>query len=427
MATNEQQIAEKARSCKGFRGALTRKINVAERAFEVASTQISFTDVVLKEMQTAMQDVKNAYVKVEACLSELQALESEDKFDAYEQRLAEEEDRKEKVVKVMSPLIARFQDALSPKSPSAIAPAAAATAAPPKPNDALKPKVLARDATPVELTAWIERFTAYHTSSRLEKSSLLEQQAYFKAFIDAHLNSRLRGKIQNNTPVLDDPAIESCFDMLRSEFLVRHPLFNRRLAFYEAKQEPGQEFTDFAEKLQRQGDEADLTKIGVDDTYVMRFFTAVTDVKLQEEFLKLKSPTKRELLETAANYEQGRRYMTAMKKGTDKVNAVSSSSKKGSSSTSKGEAPAWKQLKSKLVRERRCFRCGDSLPKDESTHKCKAVDATCKSCDRKGHFAGVCFMKGGNSGQSTGGKPRKPAKANAVHDDSAASANAASS
>ena len=429
--SKDELIAAKARSCKGFKGALTRKISVAQRSLEVAQAQPVATDIVLKELRLSVEDVKNAYDKLEACLVELQALESDDKFEGYEQRLREEEDRKEQVMEVMTPVIAKYEFELRPRSPVPVtAVAAATTNAPPKPNDALKPKVLGRDATPVEVTAWIERFIAYHRSSRLDKTTLLEQQAYFKAFLDAFLNSRLRGKIQNNTPVLDDPTDESCLDMLRSEFLIRHPLFNRRLAFYEAKQEQGQDFTDFAEKLQRHGDEADLRNIPIDDTYVMRYFTAVTDDKLQEEFLRLKSPTKQEMLETAANYEQGKRYKTAIRKlGTEKSNAVSSSSSrtKGSSSNSRGEAPAWKQLKSKLVRERRCFRCGDSLPKEESSHKCKAIDSTCKNCDRVGHFAGVCFMKGSKDGKSTGAKPKKPAaKANAAQDGSAAGANAAS-
>ena len=133
------------------------------------------------------------------------------------------------------------------------------------------------------------------------------------------------------------------------------------------------------------------------------------------------------MLEVVATYENGKRYSQSMREaGTVKSNATSSSKGRSKGSNSKGEAPAWRQLKSKLVRERRCFRCGDTLPKDESDHKCKAVDATCKHCERRGHFAGVCFMKGSKD-VSTGAKKKPVAKANAAKEESEDEANAARS
>ena len=425
-----EHIEERARSCKALKGALTRKLNNAQRAYDLASTQTDASDAILHTLRDSLAEVQASHKKLEAALTELQELEPE-KFEAYEQRLQEEEDRAQKCVSVLSPLIAKFELLLKPRPPAQVNAPAGAAAALPRHNDALKPKVLSRDAKPVELTAWVERFIAYHRSSRLDKCTLLEQQAYFKAFIDAHLNSKLRSKIQNNTPVLDDPADVSCLDLLREVFLVQHPIFSRRLAFYRAKQEPGQEFSDFAAKLERQGDECSLTNVEVDETYVMRYFTACTDTKLLDEFLKVTDPTKAKLLETVATYENGKRYQESMREaGTAKANATSSSKGKGKGSgskSSKGDAPAWKQLKSKLVRERRCFRCGDSLPKEESDHKCKAIDAMCKSCDRRGHFAGVCFMKGSKGGASTGASKKPAAKANATQEESEDEVNAAHS
>ena len=421
MPTKQEIIDEKARSCKALKGALTRKLNVAERVCDLAVAQTDATDAVLQDLRDSLLSVKDSHAKLDASLTELQRLEPPEFFDAYETRLGEEETRKEKMVATLTPLIARYELLLRPRAPAPAPHTPATAAAPPRPNDALKPKVLTRDAKPVELTAWVERFIAYHRSSRLDKCTLLEQQAYFKAFIDAHLNSKLRSKIQNNTPVLDSATDVSCMDHLREVFLVQHPIFSRRLAFYKAKQEPGQEFSDFAAKLERQGDECDLTKVEVDETYVMRYYTACTDVKLQEEFLKIKDPTKEKMLDVVATYENGKRYSQSMREaGTARANATSSTRGKSRGSSSKGEAPAWKQLKSKLVRERRCFRCGDSLPKNDSDHKCKAIDATCKNCERQGHFAGVCFMKGSNTKDaSTGAFKKKPvAKANATQEES---------
>ena len=71
-----------------------------------------------------------------------------------------------------------------------------------KPNEALCPKKLSRDCTPVELNIWVESFKAYYVSGRLELASVGEQQAYFRACIEAPLVARISGRVTPDTPVL---------------------------------------------------------------------------------------------------------------------------------------------------------------------------------------------------------------------------------
>ena len=75
-------------------------------------------------------------------------------------------------------------------------------------------------------------------------------------------------------------------DLLRDKFLVQHPLFSRRLDFFNFKQSNGQAFTDWYQKLRKKGDEVDLAAMTVNDLYAMRSFTGITDNDLKKEFLK---------------------------------------------------------------------------------------------------------------------------------------------
>ena len=388
-------------SHQGIKGNLSRKLHVAERIISQAQN-LGPSTVLQAQMEEIMDQLERAFSKVETSLRRIQHESPADQFQAYEDKLEGEFVRTNKIVKIITQLRVQFEHDLKPKAAPAPAPAAAPRAV--KPNEALKPKTLTRDSNPVELTVWEKKLTSYFLSGNLDKVSLLEQQAHFHSCLDNYLSNRLEDKIKPGTPVLPDPASVdvSCVELLRTEFLVQHPLFSRRLDFFKYTQAQGQAFTDWAQKLRKKGDEADLAALTVDDLYSMRYFTGVTDQELRKEFLKQTDKASKNLLEVADTYEMGRRYDKSMRSSTTAAaNNVTSGKKKPAKGQATGSKPTVSPVMRDLQREGKCFGCGQK-PADRAAHKdqCKARDATCKNCGRKGHFKTVCF-KGSQPSGST--------------------------
>ena len=398
MTTVPQDVLErKLASHKGYKSHLTYKLNAAEKTIGQAQN-LGPSKIMLDQLQVAFDHCEIAFDKVEHSLRDIQSIDDPLNFQKYDDAIEKEYKRTSKILETLTTLRVAFADAIAPKrAPPAVPIAGAAAAAPArvKPNDSLKPKPLNRDNTPVELTAWIEKFTAFYVSSRLQDATPVEQHAHFKSCIDAYLTSRLHQHILPNTPVLPDPANTSkCLvEMLQEEFLVQHPLFSRRLDFFNFKQSTGQAFTDYYQKLRKKGDEADLAAMTVDDLYTMRCFTGVTDPELKKEFLKQPNKDSKTLQEVADNYEMARRYVKAM--GTPAANTTTVKGKGkgnvGKTGGNKGNNEYNDKAK-QLFTEGKCFRCGQKV-ENRAAHAsdCKAKNHTCKHCGKQGHFPNVCL------------------------------------
>ena len=95
--------------------------------------------------------------------------------------------------------------------------------------------------------------------------------------------TRLQNKVSEIAPVFGE---NSFIAALEEEFLHRYPLFTRRLNFFRSTQAPGQTFSDWAGHLRRAGDEAQLSQLGTDEMYVLRYLVGTTDAKLRARFLE---------------------------------------------------------------------------------------------------------------------------------------------
>ena len=403
MTTREEELAKRAASHKGFKSHLTFALNTAERVIGSARTG-GPSQHMLDELKTCNKKLQLALGKVEASIREMQTLDRPETFEAYEEKLREEHKRTNNYLAGIDKFIIDIETALKMPAPTVAAPRAGG-APPPKPNSALKPKELTRDNTPIEFAAWIEQFRAYFVSSRMAQASLMEQQAYFKNCIGAYLLSRIQSKIQVNTPILPDPAGTdlSCIELLREEFLVQYPLFTRRLDFFQYKQASGQHFTDWETTLRKKGDEADLAALSVDDLYVMRYLTGITDSKLQVEFLKESNPDSKKLKDLAQTYEMAKRYVKAMGPSTSNVKSKDkqqpSKGKQGKGSSTQTQTPHFAR---QLASEGKCLRCGK---KREEGHQCKALEWECRTCGKVGHFPSVCFSKQNTKSNNVSSKP----------------------
>ncbi len=127
-----------------------------------------------------------------------------------------------------------------------------------KPNTALKPNVLRRDDLPITMRAWIEQYEAYHRTSHLDTLPDKDQQAYFLTLLDISLRARIKASLTNETPVLPTADQDSCIYILEKGFMVKHPLFTRRLNFFRYVHTGGISFAEFLIKLRAIADDAHL-------------------------------------------------------------------------------------------------------------------------------------------------------------------------
>jgi len=366
-----KRLEEKVNSHRGFKANLTRKLNSADRLLAQA-TSLPPSRTVFDQLTDAQDSITKAYESVEQSIRELQSIDDPKEFEAYEDKLNDEFVRSSKMKEALTEVIVDYETTLAPKQQQV--PYVQAGGPRTKPNETLKPKPLTRENNPVELRAWVERFTAFFISSRLSEATEVEQQAHFKACLDAYLNSRLHQHIKPNTPILPDPTSldRSCIELLQDEFLVQHPLFSRRLDFFNFKQSSGQAFTDWYQKL-RKKDSATLT-------------------------------------ETADNYEMARRYVKAMgtpaanntatrKKGNNPGNTGRMGGNGATNAVSNDDSRA-----KQIFKEGKCFRCGHKVDnRKEHAIDCKAKDHTCRHCGKVGHYPSVCLTGGAQaSGQSRG-------------------------
>ena len=382
-----------ASSLKGYKGHLTRHITIADRILQQYHS-VGPSLVIRDELQEVLTDLKAAYKKVETSLLAMTEMTVAEEQASLIQKLDTEHDRFGATYDTIVECLSRVEQDLRPRQQSFLGgghPAAGRA----KPMTSLKPKCLSRDATPVEVTQWIKTFTAYFTASQFAEATLLEQQAHFKSSLDAFLASKVDQHITPATPVLPNPTGPevSCMEYLREEFLILKPLFSRRLDYFNYKQQKGQLFTDWYDKLTKKGDEADLPALSVDDLAAMRILTGVEDAVLKQEFLRSPRKDAKSLLAVAQNYELGQRYVRSMTGP-----AVTAANVNMTSKNSKGKKGHNGQKANTYFKDGKCFRCGMKLGNtDFSVHKesCKAREHTCKKCGKTGHFPSVCLSTHG--------------------------------
>ena len=106
----------------------------------------------------------------------------------------------------------------------------------------LKPAPLHNDATPVKHRVWTKEFTVFFRGSKHNKANIIEQQQALLKLLDSQLAAKMRGRIDNETPIfpskqqawLVDGTMQamdiqtfSCFDVLDTHFRTANPIFKR--------------------------------------------------------------------------------------------------------------------------------------------------------------------------------------------------------
>ena len=368
MATATTLAAEKA-TVVGLKGHFTRARNAVNKLLDFIESNPS--EQALRDLVQQRDRAFAAYKKVEESLMKQQALEPTKSKD-YEDQLTEMED-------IIGDLRERVLVAISQAN---TAPAHSAIEAPPNssnnqrsmPTDALKPFILKKDHNPVEFRSWVEKFKVYFQATNLGSSSTIEQQAYFKAYLDSWLVARVSPVITATTKIFDE---NGCVDILERDFKERYPLFVRRVEFFRSNQKQGQPFSEWFQKIRQMGEEADLQSISIDDLYLMRAIQGTTDTRLRESFLQEANLTVKTVEQIARAHEVARASVLAL---SPSAKAAKTFQKKPGN-----KKPIPPELRGK------CLACGASL-KSHKFQDCpvRQKRMECRNCKKIGHLAKVC-------------------------------------
>ena len=296
---------------------------------------------------------------------------------------------------------------------------AAVAAAPgaPKSVDALKPQVLFGTDTPTKFEGWCTKAKVWIKASKFMNAERDEQLVYFCSIVEEPLWKRIEPLIGATTPIMaeadEDP---SCLQILRDEFMKLYPLFNRRLDYFRSKPKSGETLTEYVNELQIVWAAAELEDLSVDESVAFKIMTDFSkDDALTNEFLKLDSPTVKDLIEVGQRLESQRLAKQKLKDATKANQTRSGNGGRGGGgnngggkgnggarggSGGKGGSGKPKEEKSKDEKEKKktkkkhCRYCNWSFSKqsklDSHEAKCPAKDGKCDNCKEDGHFKPAC-------------------------------------
>ena len=94
----------------------------------------------------------------------------------------------------------------------------------------LFPEKLMRTNTPSEFRLCVSAFKRFHEASSLNAQSTATQQGYMLQALSAELQEVMEWKI---TPGMPRFGPAGCLDILKGEFRILYPIFNRRVEYFQ--------------------------------------------------------------------------------------------------------------------------------------------------------------------------------------------------
>lgn len=405
-------VAALNRSYNSLKGKLTTALESAAKSVTF-SEMVPPTDSMLRQLIKHVEVVEAKYLKEERVIEAMMDLvndddEGEKELSSLTKKQKFEINRRDESLENLLSAIARIEAALKPEGRPRRAAVEAHDHDRPqrcKANSDLKPKVLNRTYSPIEFSQWLESYASYYAASHMEQANLLEQHAYFFSCVDAQLSSVLRPKVNRLTEILmnDGDLDHSCESLLREEFQAAHPLFNRRLQFFQAVQPKGQSVTDWMAHLDQLGDQADLANVGVDELYVLVTLSGCTDHKIKEKLMEVRDPTKKKLHTEAAHLQVVSRKMGVPE--PVRAHAISSGNS-GQRDRKPYPNPKLEAHYQACRASGTCMRCDGKMPTGQGErHECPLKNTVCSKCSRSGHSDKHCFakakaVKSGTTGQA---------------------------
>ena len=213
--SSAETLTQLKKSVKDFKSHFERATKSAIHLCDFIKHKPSSLSVT--ELKDIHQELKQTYKKLKETYQKIEELDTKKSYDSIL------DDIMNSYENTIQHIIENISTIEASPGPTVAQPDMATQNAPRiKVNNALKPFILTRDHTPTEFRSWIEKFKAFYSLSNLEQCSLAEQHAYFRICIDVNLESRIREKIMENTPIFGD---DGCVALLEEGFLLKYPLF----------------------------------------------------------------------------------------------------------------------------------------------------------------------------------------------------------
>ena len=186
------------------------------------------------------------------------------------------------------------------------------------------------------------------------------------------LSMRLKGTV-SATANLQDILLA-----LDAVFLELHPLFERRLEWFDLEKNKDMTTRQIFYHIQRQFDEADMDKMTRSEWLMFRLsFVCRHESGLFHEIMKVKNPTLETILEAATAFEHATKAREkAVPKMTYHVEEVDNT-----------------EVQILAIPEGGCQDCGLI----HATNKCSAVGRKCFDCGVLGHLGRVCRARKNDS------------------------------
>ena len=253
-----------------------------------------------------------------------------------------------------------------------------------KPIFELRPKQLNSNSSINEVEPFCKQFQAFYNQSNLDLCSNDDAQQYLKNCLDLVLVQHLDTKIDSTTPILG--GSNSCLNYIREYFTQKHPLLTLRMDAFSLKQPNGVPFLDFYGKANQVYRSAEISKLTSEQLTSYLLITATTDEELKKEFLKLKAPDIKALLDCAQQHVRANQTSNRVEK--TETFAITQFDR---------SRPKNRSLRSHLRRLGiTCGRCGSRdghSYKDCNKERDQLECSTCKDEGRPctGHVAATCF------------------------------------
>ena len=250
----------------------------------------------------------------------------------------------------------------------------------------------------------------YFEASKFSLETAFTQQGYLYACLSDSVQVELKSRITEDTPVFGPVGTSSCVNTLTALWQQRHPRYNRRMSFINAKQAYGEGITQFLDRLEDMAQDCEVATMTTDDWLVQVAIMGITDKRANTKFNEAKQPDYQALREIGLQIEQARAQSQKPQAEAASSARVFASPATKSHSTEKGSKSSPKKSSQKKAAPQQCSQCGASDHSDRNLCPVFQKAMQCHKCGKTGHLQKVCrsaAASGASSASSKGAKPKK--------------------
>ena len=249
------------------------------------------------------------------------------------------------------------------------------------------PEALSQAKSPEEFRLWVNAFRRFYEASGLSSTNVARQQGYLLQALDFSLRKTVERKI-TATMAIYGPG--GCMDVLEAEFKRLYPIFSRRLEFFQATQDPGEDPTALLERLEGMGDMADLATMTQDELTAFRFMTACTDKRLRDKLFELKRKDMATIKDVVHQHSQQLKSESSLAGASTKQPIAAVTCQPATEQSCKQNPKRRNPIQRPPEMKGRCNACGDTSHKAPQC-KVRRNKTLCNNCGKTGHLAKVCY------------------------------------